>query len=264
MKQTITRLFDSRENAENAVRDLEKAGVHKGDISILAPAAAEREERTFSDHPIVREHHTEAGRGAGAGATIGGVIGAAGGLLAGLGMIVIPGIGPLVAAGWIVTTVSGLVAGGVAGAVVGGIVGALVEAGVPEEDAHVYAEGMRRGGSLVIVQVDHHDAARVEEILTRERGIEASERREEYRREGWTRFDENAPPLAMRSDARAQGIADVNDVPVAAEDPVIRDREEATREELRREDTVAREACADRADEAAERRNPDLIDRLDQ
>jgi hypothetical protein len=218
MRQTITRLFDSREYAENAVRDLEKAGVHKGQISILAPAAAEGEPRTFSDHPIVREHHTEAGRGAGAGATLGGVIGAGAGLLAGLGMLVIPGLGPLVAAGWIVTTVSGLVAGGVAGAVVGGAVGALVEAGVPEEDAHVYAEGMRRGGSLVIVQVDHHDAAKVEEILTREHGVEASRRREDYHREGWTRFDPDAPPAPVTSVAAAQGIADVNDVPVAAED----------------------------------------------
>ena len=256
MRQTITRLFDSRENAENAVRDLEKAGVHKGEISILAPAAAESEQRTFSDHPIVREHHTEAGRGAGAGATIGGVIGAAGGLLAGLGMLVIPGLGPLVAAGWIVTTVSGLVAGGVAGAVVGGLVGALVEAGVPEEDAHVYAEGMRRGGSLVIVQADHHQAARVEEILTRERGVEASTRREEYRREGWTRFGPEAA-----SDARAQGIADVNDVPVAAEDPVVRASDRQA--EIDREDAVDREAPAARAEDAAAQRNPDLVDRID-
>ncbi|HEY3812257.1 MAG TPA: hypothetical protein VGL66_03455 [Caulobacteraceae bacterium] len=255
MHQTITRLFDSREYAENAVRDLEKAGVHKGQISILAPAAAEHEQRTFSDHPIVREHHTEAGRGAGAGATIGGVIGAGAGLLAGLGMIVIPGVGPLVAAGWIVTTVSGLVAGGVAGAVVGGAVGALVEAGVPEEDAHVFAEGMRRGGSLVIVQVDHHDAARVEDILTREHGVAASTRREEYQREGWTRFDPEAPPPVVRSDAAAAGIADVNDVPVAAEDRVIRADT--------REDPVDRDARAAQAEAAAEQRNPGLIDRLD-
>lgn len=261
MRQTITRLFDSRENAENAVRDLEKAGVHKGEISILAPAAAERDERTFSDHPIVPEHHTEAGRGAGAGATLGGVIGAAGGLLAGLGMIAIPGLGPLVAAGWIVTTVSGLVAGGVAGAVVGGLVGALVEAGVPEEDAHVYAEGVRRGGSLVIVQVDHHHAARVEEILSRERGVEASTKREEYRREGWTRYDPDASAPVVASNARAQGIADVNDVPVAAEDRVVRDGDRDT--EIDREDDVDREARAARAEDAAERRNPDLVDRID-
>ena len=255
MRQTITRLFDSREYAENAVRDLEKAGVHKGQISILAPAAAESEQRTFSDHPIVREHHTEAGRGAGAGATLGGVIGAGAGLLAGLGLLVIPGLGPLVAAGWIVTTVSGLVAGGVAGAAIGGIAGALVEAGVPEADAHVYAEGVRRGGSLVIVQVDHHDADKIEEILNRERGVDANSRREIYQREGWTSADPDATRPRVMSTAAAEGIADVNDVPVAAEDRVIRAED--------REDEANRAARAVRAEDLAEQRNPDLIDRID-
>jgi hypothetical protein len=256
MHQTITRLFDNRTDAETAVRDLEKHGVHKRDISILAQTRAAGEPRSFSDHPIIHERHTEAGPGAGLGATAGGLIGAGAGLLAGLGMIVIPGIGPILAAGWIATTAAGLVAGGVAGGVVGGLVGALVDAGVSEEDAHVYAEGVRRGGSLVVARVKHQDAAKVEEILERERGVEASARREDYRREGWTRFDaEHTPPETVMEHQPADSIADVSDVPVAAEDGAAL--------HSAAEDPVLREARAARAEEAAREDRSDAVDRID-
>ncbi len=242
MKQTITRLFNTRLNAEAAVTDLEKLGVHERDISLLAPTAGPGDD-AYSDQPIARTHKTEAAPAAGFGATTGALIGAGAGLLAGLGMIVIPGIGPLLAAGWIATTIAGAVAGGVAGGAVGGIVGALVDAGVPEEDAHVYAEGVRRGGSLVVVRVDAHDAARVEEILNRERGVEARTLGETYRKEGWTRFDPDAPAIA---DVNAVGV------PVAAEDHVIRNPEAASREA-----ELAREEQSERAAPSS------LIDRLD-
>ena len=71
-------------------------------------------------------------------------------LLAGLGLLAIPGVGPVVAAGWLVATAAGAAAGGLTG----GIVGALTQAGVSDEDAQVYAEGVRRGGTLVTARVN--------------------------------------------------------------------------------------------------------------
>ena len=73
----------------------------------------------------------------------------AAGLAAGLGVLAIPGIGPIVAMGWAATLLAGVVSGGV----VGGIIGALVESGVSKEDADVYAEAIRRGGALVVAHV---------------------------------------------------------------------------------------------------------------
>src|SRR5205085_5078419 len=92
--------------------------------------------------------------GAGTGAGIGAGIGGAAGLLAGLGLLAIPGVGPVVAAGWLVATAAGAATGAVVGGAAGGLVGSLTGAGVPENDAHFYAEGVRRGGTLVTARVD--------------------------------------------------------------------------------------------------------------
>src|SRR6185437_13482826 len=95
---------------------------------------------------------SKAASGAGTGATTGAVLGGGAGLLAGLGMLAIPGVGPVVAAGWLVATLAGAGAGAAVGAAAGGLVGSLTAAGVPEREAHVYAEGVRRGSSLVTVR----------------------------------------------------------------------------------------------------------------
>jgi hypothetical protein len=82
----------------------------------------------------------DAGKGAGIGAAVGGV----GGLLTGLGLLAIPGVRPVVAAGWLVATAAGAATGAVVGGAAGGLVGSLTGAGVPERDAQFYAEGVRR------------------------------------------------------------------------------------------------------------------------
>ena len=84
-------------------------------------------------------------------------IGGAAGLLAGLGLMAIPGVGPVVAAGWLVSTLTGAVAGGATG----GVIGALTQAGISKEDADVYAEGLRRGGAVVSARVADNDASRL-------------------------------------------------------------------------------------------------------
>jgi hypothetical protein len=102
-----------------------------------------------------------------------------------------------VAAGWLVSTITGAVVGAVAGGATGGLVGALTHAGVPEADAHVYAEGVRRGGTLVSARVDDSRAAAVEGVLDRLSGVTAATRGPDYRAGGWSAFDPGAAPYAV-------------------------------------------------------------------
>ncbi|WP_022716829.1 hypothetical protein, partial [Rhizobium mongolense] len=120
----------------------------------------------------------------------------AGGLLAGLGLLAIPGVGPVVAAGWLAATAAGAAAGAVAGGVTGGLIGALTSSGVSEEDAHLYAEGVRRGGTLVTARVEEGRVAEAEAILQRSNWVDPTERRRAYMEEGWTRFDDSLDPYS--------------------------------------------------------------------
>jgi hypothetical protein len=105
--------------------------------------------------------------------------------VAALGVIAIPGIGPLVAAGVLATTL----VGAAGGTLVGGLVGALTDYGVSEEDAHVYSEGVRRGGTLVTVRADDARAAEAERILNQQRPVDINARRAYYADAGWSAYD---------------------------------------------------------------------------
>ncbi len=180
--RTIARLFDSYNDAAAAVAELEANGFMRDDISLVANRGGTATTTTSTDD--------ETGTGAGTGATVGAVLGGGAGLLAGLGALAIPGIGPVVAAGWLVATLAGA---GV-GAASGGLLGSLVGAGVSEEHAHVYAEGVRRGGNLVTLRTDDSRAAQAEGIMARHNPADASQRGSAYRAEGWSTYDENAGP----------------------------------------------------------------------
>ena len=149
MTATISRLYNSYADAKEAVRNLEAAGVAHNDISIIASNADnwyssdQKEQGAYPDRDL--DGKDDRAEAAGAGAGVGAAVGGAAGLLAGLGLMAIPGVGPVVAAGWLVSTLAGAAAGGVAGS----IVGALTQAGVSKEDADIYAEGLRRGGAVV-------------------------------------------------------------------------------------------------------------------
>ena len=123
------------------------------------------------------------------GATTGTVLGAGAGLLAGLGLMAIPGLGPVVAAGWLASTATGALAGAVAGGATGGIVGALTESGVPEEESHVHAENVRRGGAIVSVRVEENERSRVEQIMGQHSPIDPRTTGDDYRRSGWNGFE---------------------------------------------------------------------------
>lgn len=203
MSVTISRLYDDYSAASQAVSDLEAAGLPSRDISIVANNSDNWYKTGRSTRRVDKDHDgtDDRAEGAEAGAGIGAVIGGAAGLLAGLGIIAIPGVGPVVAAGWLAATAAGAVAGGAAG----GIVGALTQAGVSKDEAHIYAEGVRRGGTLVTARVPDGERSRYEAILDRS-AINIRERADAYRREGWTGFDESAAPYSAEQARREREI----------------------------------------------------------
>lgn len=184
--KTVSGLFDTYSDASSAVSALEAHGIPSHDISIVSNDQDTR--RTHDDGA------SGAAEGAGAGAGLGAAVGGAGGLLAGLGMLAIPGVGPVVAAGWLAATAAGAVAGAVAGGAAGGLIGGLADSGVSEDDAHVYAEGVRRGGSLVTARVEDHLKGEAEAILKQSNWVDPTARRQAYSEQGWTSFDHTADP----------------------------------------------------------------------
>jgi hypothetical protein len=195
MTRTLTGLYDSPVDAALAVRDLEAAGISHEHISMVANNIGERYRSAVTEG-------NEAGAGAEAGATFGGIIGGSIGLLAGLGMLAIPGVGPVVAAGWLVSAAAGVVGGAAVGGVGGGLIGAMIGNGISEEDAHFYAEGVRRGGTLVTVRVEDRLALKAEAILQEYRRVDPIARRTAYLETGWSRFDQNALPYTKEEIAR--------------------------------------------------------------
>ena len=176
--KTVSRVYDTYAQARAAVVAVEAAGIASSEVSFVANKYVSGQYGEVDD---VNKTATGAG--------IGGAMGGSAGLLAGLGLIAIPGLGPVVAAGWLAATAVGVAAGATAG----GLVGALVGAGEPEEQANVYSESVRRGGTLVTTRVADQDAARIQSVLDRYKPIDPVVRAADYRREGWKTFDPKAP-----------------------------------------------------------------------
>ena len=199
--RTIAHLFDTYETAVQVTRDLEAAGFSHDDVSLVANQSA-----TSPQVADPTNTGAAAGTGAGTGASIGTILGGGAGLLAGIGALAIPGVGPVVAAGWLVAALTG--AGVGAGA--GGLLGSLTGAGVEEGQAHVYAEGVRRGGTLVTVRADDARSAQAETIMQGFHPVDIAQRGEDYRSTGaWTRFDETRAGLT-REELEAERMRSTN------------------------------------------------------
>lgn len=192
--RTIAHLFDSYADAAATVRDLEAAGFSPDEVSLIAGGDAGPDGAAPLAEP-------SAASGAGAGATLGTLLGGGAGLLAGIGALAIPGFGPVVAAGWL----AAMLAGAGFGAAAGGILGALTQAGISEEHAHVYAESLRRGGSLVTVRGDENRLAMAETIMARHNAVDTEERARSFRAGGWTHYDPAADPASGLGTAAGVG-----------------------------------------------------------
>jgi hypothetical protein len=186
MTTTVTHLYDDYGKAQEAVRALESLGFTNDEVSLAS--------RVRDNGEVVDD-----ASGAATGASVGAVAGAGTGLLTAMGVMAIPGLGPLVAAGVLATTL----AGAATGAAAGGILGALTDYGVSGEDAHVYSEGIRRGGTLVTVRTADDRAQMAREVLNRYDPVDIPARRNAYREGGWTRYDPNAPGFT-RDEIRAE------------------------------------------------------------
>jgi hypothetical protein len=171
----MTGLYDDHADAVRIAREIAQAGVPASDISLVARGGAD----AAAPEP-------EASPAAQAGVAVGTLVGGGAGLAAGLGAIAIPGIGPVVATGWLVATVFGAAVGATAGAAAGGLVGALTDSGVSPEDASAYAEGVRRGGTLLTARVEESLAATVAAILQRSHPVGPEAGADLYRGSGWT------------------------------------------------------------------------------
>lgn len=156
-KQTaVFGIYQTRTQAERSVDDLLRAGFSNDDISVLLPD----NDRGTKD--FAHEKNTKAPEGTTAGVTTGGAIGGTLGLLAGIGALAIPGVGPFIAAGPIMGALAGL---GVGGAV-GGMIGALVGMGIPEFEAKRYEGRIKEGGILLSVHCDtSEEITRAKDLL---------------------------------------------------------------------------------------------------
>jgi len=207
-ERRITAFFDTYDEAARAVQRLEAAQVPNFEVSLVS--------NNFDDvhtHRATRSFDKEAAphEFAGATAAAGTVAGAGAGLLAGLGTVAVPGFGPVIAAGWIVSTLVG--AG--AGAAVGGLAGALVDAGLGDEEAQNYAEGVRRGGALVTVKADETQRDRIVRILDDEGEIEPDEAEREAARE---EDEAPAPPIGAAASTTTGLITDLMPIPFDEDD----------------------------------------------
>jgi hypothetical protein len=191
MTSTVLATYDNIEKARDAVDNLVNSGYSRGDIGFAVYEG--------DGHVEHREHRprtddVDGAEGAGAGATFGAILGAAVGLAA----ITIPGIGPIVAAGPLGAALGALAGGSIgaaAGAVTGGITASLVDMGVPEEDAHYYAESLRSGMALVSVTTTEADADRAMYLLQQYNPVDIDQRVSQWRARGWTGYDPMTEPF---------------------------------------------------------------------
>jgi hypothetical protein len=170
MAKTIVGLFEHFEDAQKAVSELQSSGFRREDISVAANDASGALTRNMGDlrdemnvERVVEhrdnDHAQDVGKGAGVGAILGGAIG----LLFGMGAVAIPGIGPLLVAGPLLS----LLTGAGIGAATGGLIGALSSAGLSDAEAREYSGALERGGTLVMVNAPDDMIDRAENILDR-------------------------------------------------------------------------------------------------
>jgi hypothetical protein len=145
-KQAVVGLVRSHAEADAAVEALYESGFSKTDISVLFPDKQGTRE-------FAMEKNTKAPEGAAAGAGVGGTIGGTLGLLAGIGALAIPGLGPFIAAGPLMAALSGVAAG----AAIGSLTGALVGMGIPELEAKIYEDKISGGHILLAAHVENND-----------------------------------------------------------------------------------------------------------
>lgn len=155
MSKAVICLANTRDHAESIITNLTNAGISTSNISVLLSDRS-------GNRDFAHERNTKAPEGATMGASAGGVAGGVLGLLAGIGALAIPGVGPFIAAGPIMAALSGAAVG----AAIGGVTGALVGMGMPEYEAKQYEDKVKNGNVLISIHSnDSDEAERIKDIM---------------------------------------------------------------------------------------------------
>lgn len=194
MAKNVVALFENAQQAQSALQDLQGAGIPRDQINLVT-----QDRRAQNDVPNFAQdtERVEKGEAIMTDTAAGALFGGAGGALLGVAALAIPGLGPILAAGPIAATIAGVITGAAGGAAIG----ALQDAGIGEGDAHIYAEAVRRGGTLLMVHTSDDNSDRVQDLLDRHKPVDIDELSEDYRRGGWDRFDETREFTAVGSPA---------------------------------------------------------------
>ncbi|MEG4351617.1 histidine kinase [Microcoleus sp. LAD1_D5] len=158
-------VFSTRRETEHALGELRTAGFDMNRVSVIAKDADSKGDIAGID--VHDSTDNKADEGATKGALTGGTLGGLTGLLVGLGLVAIPGIGPIMLAGASATAIATTLAGTALGAAAGSLIGALVGMGIPEEEAKAYSDRVARGDYLVLVDGSEAEVAKAETILSR-------------------------------------------------------------------------------------------------
>jgi hypothetical protein len=197
MARTVVGLFDSFPEAQEVVQELVNAGIARENISLIANDAEGRLARDFGLAATAADDSEDvagergAAKGAGIGATLGGIAG----LLLGIGVFLIGGIGPVLIAGPIITTLGGA---GI-GAVTGGLLGSLTKAGIAEHEAKRYVEGIRRGGTLVVVYTSDEFSDHASEVMNQHHVVNVAQRSQQ-----WNGFKEHGESFAFDDSKKSE------------------------------------------------------------
>lgn len=168
MKKAVFCLANDTSHADRIVMRLGEHGIRNEDISVLY---ADHEGNTHKKGSLGTEKNTKAPEGAAIGATTGGIVGGSLGLLAGIGALAIPGVGPFIAAGPLLAALSGSAVGGSLGLLIGSLVGL----GIPEYEAKKYQDGLSKGHILICVHATTSDQVdKVKDIFKKEGAKEIS------------------------------------------------------------------------------------------
>jgi uncharacterized protein (TIGR02271 family) len=189
MSKRVVAVYNDFDTARQVVEALVNAGFDRDDISLVANDSNTEYRQYLEDNG---HDDVKPGEGAGFGAVVG--------TLVGLGVALIPGIGPVIAAGPLAAALMAGI-GAAAGAATGGIVASLIDFGIPEEEANIYAENIRRGGTLVAVEVDDDRVGEAQNVMNRYSPVDIEESGNTFRSSGWSEFDPSVNDYASSSTA---------------------------------------------------------------
>lgn len=185
MHHTIIALYHSLEDARAATDELARGGYRREQISLIAQDAGSKYASFQAQAHPEAQQASDMADATMTGAGTGVMLGTALGLLVAGAALTVPGLGPIIAAGPVATLLATTGAGALAGAAVGSAVGALTAMGVPDEDAALYAEGLRRGGALLTLQAPAAQVAPLTALLKRHDPIDIDEAGARWRAQGW-------------------------------------------------------------------------------